>query len=75
MALRKGGRQMKELLTAVMLAALLVPPAYAQQSSAQAEAREYLVFFELNETTLTAEGARWLPRPLRSTKRRAPRAS
>ena len=54
---------MKKLLAGFMLSALLVPTAYAQQSSepaitvAQAEPGQYVVFFDTDEATLTPDGA------------------
>jgi OmpA-OmpF porin, OOP family len=57
---------MNRLLVGVLLLALLVPPAYAQQSaesettavSGQIAPGKFLVFFDLNQATLTLGGAR-----------------
>ena len=54
---------MKKLLAGFMLSALLVPTAYAQQTSepitvAQAEPGQFIVFFDTNEATLSPDGTR-----------------
>jgi OmpA family len=48
---------MKKLLVGFMLSALLVSTAYAQQSSGQTEPGIFVVFFGLDEATLTPDGA------------------
>ena len=55
---------MKKRLAGVMISALLVPTAYAQQSSepattalsGQTDPEKFLVFFDLHEATLTRDG-------------------
>ena len=54
---------MRKLLAGLMLAAVLVPTAYAQQASeraitvAQAEPRQFTVFFETDQATLSPDAA------------------
>src|SRR5919106_1520559 len=60
----QGEDRMKKLLAGFMLSALLVPTAYAQQSSepattalsGQTDAGKFLVFFDRNEATLSPFG-------------------
>ena len=59
----RNSRLMKKRLAGLMISALLVPTAYAQPSSepattalsGQADAEKFLVFFDMNETTLTPD--------------------
>ena len=62
--MERGEGQMKIFLAGFMLSALLVPTAYAQQSSepattalsGQTDPGKFLVFFDRNEATLTPDG-------------------
>jgi hypothetical protein len=66
---------MKRFLAGLLLAALLAPPAYAQQrettpASAAAELGEFLIWFDTNQSTLTPEGLRVITQAAEAYKQR-----